>query len=61
MRRRHLLTAAPALARSSCARHTCTPGPDAAPTAPSTAPAAIDAAALLAPFDLTGRDGRDYR
>ena len=52
MRRRHLLTAAPALA-AALVLSACTPGPDAAPTAPSTAPAAIDAAALLAPFDLT--------
>lgn len=58
MRRRHLLTAAPALA-AALVLSACTPGPDAAPTAPSTAPAAIDAAALLAPFDLTGRDGRE--
>ena len=58
MRRRHLLTAAPALA-AALVLSACTPGPDAAPTAPSTAPAAIDAAALLAPFNLTGRDGRE--
>lgn len=58
MRRRHLLTAAPALA-AALVLSACTPGPDAAPTAPSTTPAAIDAAALLAPFDLTGRDGRE--
>ena len=58
MRRRHLLTAAPALA-AVLVLSACTPGPDAAPTAPSTAPAAIDAAALLAPFNLTGRDGRE--